>query len=106
MEIAQGTNQYLEERAPWSAVKNDPEHAGETLHTAINAISGITTLLQPFLPFTCAAAWDFLGHSGEVQEAGWRRTPVAGETLLPEPRPLFRKLDDSIVEEEEAALGT
>jgi len=106
MEIAQGTNQYLEERAPWSAVKNDPEHAGETLHTAINAISGITTLLQPFLPFTCAAAWDFLGHSGEVQEAGWGRTPVAGETLLPEPSPLFRKLDDSIVEEEEAALGT
>ena len=105
MEIAQAANQYLDERAPWAAVKTDRDHAAETLHTAVNTISGLVTLLQPFLPFTCADAWQFLGHPGEVEPAGWRRTPVAGGTSLPEPHPLFTKLDDSLVEEEEARLG-
>ncbi|MDA0352393.1 MAG: methionine--tRNA ligase [Chloroflexi bacterium] len=105
MEIAQAANQYLEERAPWSAVKTDRDHAAETLHTAINTISGLVTLLQPFLPFTCAQTWAFLGHEGDVQSAGWRRTPVAGLTPLPEPHPLFTKLDDSVIEEEESRLG-
>jgi len=106
MEVAQSANQYLDERAPWSAVKTDRDHAAETLHTALNTISGIVTLLQPFLPFTCAETWRFLGHEGDVQSHGWRRTPVPGLTPLPEPHPLFTKLDDSLIEEEEARLGT
>ena len=105
MEVAQAGNQYLDERAPWAAVKADRDHAAETLHTALNTISGLVTLLQPFLPFTCAEAWRLLGHPGEVQANGWTRTPVAGGTPLPEPHPLFQKLDDSLVEEEEARLG-
>ncbi len=105
MEVAQAANQYLDERAPWKAVKEDREHAAETLHTAINVISGIVSLFQPFLPFTSPKAWGMLGHSGDVQEAGWQRTVVAGGTLLPEPAPLFQKFDDSLIEEEEARLG-
>ena len=105
MEVAQAANQYLDERAPWAAVKTDRDHAAETLHTALNTISGLVTLLQPFLPFTCAETWRFLGHEGDVQSHGWRRTPVPGLTPLPEPHPLFTKLDDSLIEEEEARLG-
>jgi len=106
MEVAQAANQYLDERAPWSAVKTDRDHAAETLYTAINTISGLVTLLQPFLPFTCTQAWELLGHTGDVQAAGWQRTSVAGRTPLPEPHPLFTKLDDSLIEEEESRLGT
>jgi len=106
MEVAQATNQYLDERAPWKAVKEDRDHAAETLHTAVNVISGIVTLFQPFLPFTSPKAWALVGHGGDVQTAGWQRTPVAGGTPLPEPAPLFEKFDDSLIEEEEARLGT
>ena len=106
MEVAQAANQYLDERAPWKAVKEDRDHAAETLHTAINVISGITSLFQPFLPFTSPKAWSMLGHTTDVQAAGWQRTPVAGGTPLPEPAPLFEKFDDSLIEEEEARLGT
>lgn len=106
MEVAQSANQYLDERAPWKAVKEDRDHAAETLHTAINVISGIVTMFQPFLPFTSPKAWAMLGHDGDVQAAGWQRTAVAGGTPLPEPAPLFQKFDDSLIEEEEARLGT
>ena len=105
MEVAQGANQYLDARAPWQAVKADRDHAAETLYVALNAISGLVTLVNPVLPFTTQRAWEYLGHTGEVGAAGWRRTPVKAGTGLPEPGPLYRKLDDSVVAEEEARLG-
>jgi methionyl-tRNA synthetase len=106
MEIAQAANQYLDERAPWAAVKTDRDHAAETLYTALNTISALATLLTPFLPFTSKEVWTFLAHPGTPEDHGWKRTPVAGNTPLPEPHPLFQKLDDSLIEEEEARLGT
>jgi methionyl-tRNA synthetase len=105
MEAVTAANQYLDQRAPWVAVKEDPDHAGETLYVALNAVSGLTSLFAPILPFTCARAWELLGHTGEVQAAGWRRTAVEAGRELPEPAPLFRKLDDSVIAEEEARLA-
>ncbi|MDP2328652.1 MAG: methionine--tRNA ligase [Dehalococcoidia bacterium] len=104
MEVASAANQYLDQRAPWQAVKTDRDHAAETLHVALNVISGLVTLLNPVLPFTCQQAWKLLGHEGDVQAAGWRRTPVLAGTVLPEAVPLFKKLDDAIVAEEEERL--
>jgi len=106
MAVAQEGNRYIDARAPWVAVKEDRDHAAETLYTALNVISGLASLLQPFLPFTSPRAWEFVGQSGDIQAAGWRRSPVEGGAPLPEPAVLFKKLDKSIVEEEEARLGS
>ena len=105
MEVAQAANQYLDARAPWSAVKTDRDHAAETLYVALNVISGLVTMLHPVLPFSCQRAWTLLGHDGNVEDGGWRCTPVLAGTVLPTPAPLFKKLDDSIVAEEEARLA-
>ena len=105
MALAGEANRYLEERAPWAAVREDRAHAAETLSTALNVISAIATLLQPFLPFTSPEAWRMLGHDSDIERAGWRRTDVTPGAPLPEPRPLFRKLDEALVDEEEARLG-
>ena len=105
MALAGEANRYLEERAPWAAVREDRAHAAETLSTALNVISAIATLLQPFLPFTSPEAWRMLGHDGDIEGAGWLRTDVTPGAPLPEPRPLFRKLDEALVDEEEARLG-
>ena len=105
MAVAQEANRYLDGRAPWQAVKADRESAADTLCTAVNVVSGLATLLQPFLPFSSGEAWRLSGHEGEIEAAGWRRSEAQPGTPLPEPAPLFRKLDSSIVEEEEARLG-
>ena len=105
MAVAQAANRYLDERAPWTAVKENRKHAAETLYVAVNVVSAVATLLQPFLPFTSPRAWTFAGNAGDIEQAGWRRAEVAPGTELPEPEPLFRKLDESVVEEEEARLG-
>ena len=105
MEVAGAANQYLDARAPWTQVKTDRDHAAETLFVALNVISGLVTMLSPVLPFTSQRAWSMLGHAGEVAAGGWQRTPVAAGSALPEPAPLFKKLDDSVVEDEEARLA-
>ena len=105
MSVAQDANRYLDERAPWQAVKVDRDSAAETLSTAIQVIAGVASLLQPFLPFSSPQAWALTGLDGSIQDAGWTRTPVAPGTALPEPAPLFQKLEPELAGEEEARLG-
>jgi len=105
MSVAQDANRYLDERAPWTAIKSDRDHAAETLWTVINVISGIATLMEPFMPFTSPRAWALAGNTGDLEAAGWQRSVVAGGTALPEPAPLFQKFDDSVAAEEETRLG-
>jgi methionyl-tRNA synthetase len=106
MSAAQEMNRYLDERAPWTAIRTDRASAAETIFVAVNAISGLATLFQPFMPFTSPRAWTMAGNSGDIEAAGWRRSPIAAGTPLPEPAPLFLKFDDSVAAEEEARLGT
>ena len=106
MDVAQKANQYLTEREPWKKIKSEPEHAAETLHTALNVISGLISQFQPFLPFSCEKAWKLLGQTTNVQEIGWKYTPILPGTILPEPSPLFEKFDESLIEQEENLLGS
>ena len=105
MAVAREANRYVEESAPWNLLKQDRERCATVLYTALAAISGLKTALYPYLPFTCQQLHAFLGNEGPVDAAGWRfLMPEAGQPLA-EPKPLFKKLDSSIVEEEEARLG-
>ncbi|MDO8612826.1 MAG: methionine--tRNA ligase [Dehalococcoidia bacterium] len=105
MAVAREANRYVEENAPWSLVKEDRERCATVLHTALGVIAALNTALYPYLPFTCQQLHGFLGNEGPVEAAGWRSViPQPGQPLA-EPKPLFRKLDPSIVEEEEARLG-
>jgi methionyl-tRNA synthetase len=105
MGVAQEANRYLDERAPWQAVKENRDSAAETLSTAIQVISGVATLLQPFLPFTSPQAWALVGQKIDIETAGWKRTAIQPGTELPKPKHLFLKLDPELVSEEESRLG-
>jgi methionyl-tRNA synthetase len=105
MAAAREANRYLEENAPWNLIKDDRERCATVLYHAIAAIGALNTALSPYLPFTCQQLHAYLGHEGPVDAAGWRfQRPEPGRPLA-EPRPLFRKLDPAVVEEEEARLG-
>ena len=105
MRLAQETNRYLDEKAPWKAIKEDRQAAANSLYVAICVISRLKTMLYPFLPFSSQKVHEFLGFDGNVEDCGWEPPePKPGQRLL-KPQPLFSKLDDILVEEETKQLG-
>jgi len=105
MALAQEANRYLDEKSPWKMIKEDRGAAANSLYVAVCAISYLKTMLYPFLPFSSQKLHEYLGFKGDVKDGGWQpQTPLPGQKLL-EPKPLFVKLDDKLVEEETARLG-
>src|ERR1700761_9005079 len=123
-------NKYFSEQAPWKLRTSDPERMRTVLHVTLQAIADAKTLLTPFLPRSSQAVHEMLGGTGEwsglprietVDEEGgpsypvitgdydstfrWESRPVGVGTPLSAPLPLFKKLDDSVVDEEIARLG-
>jgi len=125
MRLASTVNQYVSDQAPWALVKTDRDRAGTVLYVALRAIDNLKTIFTPFLPHTSQQVHEMLGHEGflagplefrEVDEGGqshqvltgdyaswvgsWEPSDLRPGQALQEPRQLFRKLDDSVVEEE------
>lgn len=130
MRLATEVNRYLDNTAPWQAVKVDKNGAGRAIYTALRAIDSLKMLFAPFLPFTSEKLHRFMGYStplfGEQgienhkDELGehlalhyypekatgrWEPSRLQPGTRLQKPAPLFKKLDASIIEEERSRLG-
>jgi methionyl-tRNA synthetase len=105
MSAAREANRYVEDHAPWKLVKEDRARCATVLYTAIGAITGLNIALSPYLPFTAQTLHVYLGNEGPLDAAGWQlHLPPAGQPLA-DVKPLFKKLDPAVVEEEEARLG-
>jgi methionyl-tRNA synthetase len=106
MAATRETNRYLDDRAPWKAIKQDRQAAADSLYVAISVISRLKTMFYPFLPFSSQKVHEYLGFEGRVEEYGWRpQVPQPGQPLR-EPKPLFTKLDEDIIDEETRRIGT
>lgn len=123
-------NQYLEETSPWKTAKSDEQATARTLHTALQAINALKIMWAPILPFTSQRLHEMLGeegalfgeqkvetyeeatkshvaltYDGETAVGRWQREEIPAGRQLPKPQPLFKKLDESVAEEELARLG-
>jgi methionyl-tRNA synthetase len=106
MALAQQANRYLDEKAPWKKIKEDKQAAATSLYTAINVISRLKTMMSPYLPFSSQKVHEYLGFDGKIEDAGWQPQAVPAGQKLRETKPLFVKLDESIIEEETKRIGT
>ncbi len=129
MRLASTVNQYVSDEAPWALVKTDRARAGTVLYVSLRAVDSLKTIFTPFLPHTSQVVHELLGYDGwvagplefrEVDEDGdaheiltgdysswvgsWAPSELPPGQVLLEPRPLFKKLDESIVEEELARM--
>ena len=114
---------------PWALKESDPVRMATVLHVALQVVDDCKTLLTPFLPHSSQRVYELLGGTGvwsampslvDVTEEGgpdypvltgdytsvasWQRTGIEVGRPLAAPKPIFRKLDPSIVEEELARL--
>lgn len=134
MRVVAEVNRYLSETEPWKLKKTDFERMKTVLHVAAQAINDCRVLLSPFLPHSSQLVHEALGGTGtvsplpEIREvedldggqgypvlmgnyklgetvAAWESAPIVPGTAVPAPTPIFRKLDESVIEEELARLA-
>jgi len=131
MKLATAVNQYLDHTSPWSEVKKEKAEAAKTIYTALRAIDSLKLLFAPFLPFTSEKLHQYLGYDTplfgeqyieEVEdslgvhnvlrylpstdpEPKWRHSELEPNQVLRQPGPLFKKLEESVIDEERARLG-
>lgn len=123
-------NQYLEDTSPWKTAKTDMQATARSLNTALQAISALKVMWAPILPNSSQQLHELLGETGqlfgeqvvetyseendshlgltyrgETAVGRWQRQPIETGRALPKPKPLFKKLEDSVAEEELARLG-
>ena len=103
MSLAQEGNKYIDSKAPWKQIKENKNDAALTLHTALTIISNLRIIMNPFLPFSSKKLAPFIGEDPD-KEIIWEFKEIKSNIPLKKPIPLFKKLDDDIVEKEEAKL--
>jgi len=105
MALAQEANRYLDDKSPWKVIKEDRQSAATAVYVALSVLAALKTVLYPFLPFSSEKLHKFLGFDGSIEAIGWKVQTVAAGQKLVMPEPLFKKLEDSIIEEETRRLG-
>lgn len=130
IDLARDGNKYINDTAPWFAIKTDGARAATSLYVALRVIDNLKTLFYPFLPFSSNELHRQLGYDGDllgnlkietfkestrshtalVYEPGkhsqkWAPSKLIAGQALREPKPLFKKLDEKVAEEERAKLG-
>jgi methionyl-tRNA synthetase len=128
--LAREANGYLDRKAPWFQIKDDPAGAATTVYVILLAVENLKTILAPILPHTAQQLHEYLGYDGqlfgtqhvvECQEetrshqaltydhtgaiGTWAPSELPPGQALRQLAPLFMKLDESVIEDEYARLG-
>ena len=101
-------NEYLQETAPWTTFKTDPEKAAVQIRLALNLIPFYATLSAPFIPDAAANMHENMGTSPEWPvdvNAALHALPAGHPFTVPEV--LFAKItDESVADWEVRFSGT
>jgi len=127
--LAREANGYLDRKAPWFQIKEDRAAAATSVYVILRVVDNLKTLLAPILPHTAQRLHEYLGYDGqlfgtqhvvEYQEetrshraltydhsravGTWAPSALPAGQALRQPAPLFKKLDESVIEEEYTRL--
>jgi methionyl-tRNA synthetase len=121
----------LNRKAPWFQIKEDPAGAATTVYVtqSVRVVDNLKTILAPILPHTAQKLHEYLGYDGQLfgtqrvveyeeetrshqaltyDHTGaigtWTKSALPAGQALREPALLFKKLDESVMEEEYARL--
>jgi methionyl-tRNA synthetase len=130
MGLAREANGYLDRKAPWFQIKENKAAAATAVYVILRAVDNLKTILAPILPHTAQKLHEYLGYEGQLfgtqqvvtyeeetrshealtyDRSGaigtWIKSELPSGQSLREPGPLFKKLDEGVIEEEYARLA-
>ncbi|MEM9964983.1 MAG: methionine--tRNA ligase [Asticcacaulis sp.] len=91
-------NEYLQEAAPWTAFKTDPERAAVIVRHGLNLVRLYAVLSQPLIPFAAQTIADSVGldlpQDWPTSDARSELSKLAAGTTVKSGEVLFKKIED------------
>ena len=97
MSLARLGNKYLADTEPWKCIKTDEERVKTILNSCIQIAANLSTLMEPFMPFSSAKLRGFM----QIEPIAWEKMGdqvVEAGHLLGEAGLLFEKIEDAEIQ--------
>jgi methionyl-tRNA synthetase len=107
LRVVYAANKYIDEQAPWTLRKSDPDRMTAVLATLFQVIRDLAILIQPFVPEGAAKILDQMAIGAderafaEIENANWFKQFVEEGRRIGAPSPAFPR----IVEPEASRAG-
>jgi methionyl-tRNA synthetase len=99
-------NNYIQTNAPWKLIKTDKDEARNVIRNCLQLVKALALIIEPVMPGKAGAIWAMLGYTDNladhlVSESVLGLTPGK----LEPPKPLFEKIDDTLLKELDTLLA-
>ncbi|KQB36994.1 Methionine-tRNA ligase [Flavobacterium daejeonense] len=103
MNAARLGNKYLADEEPWKVIKDNPERVQTQMYVALQIAAALSSLCEPFLPFTAAKLKRIL-NLGEVK-IGWNTIADTSDLMpaghqIAQAELLFAKIEDEAIQKQ------
>jgi methionyl-tRNA synthetase len=101
MNVARLGNKYLADEEPWKMVKENPERVQTQMYVALQIAAALTTLCEPFLPFSSQKLEKMLNikvNHWDLKFENWNLLPAG--TKIGQAELLFSKIEDEDVQKQ------
>lgn len=100
--LAEHGNRYINDEAPWVTIKNDRKRTENDLAVAGQVVKCLAILINPFLPKSSEL---ICGQTGiNLSKLKWEY-PSLDLLISNHPKPLYKRIDDDVVNKQIALLG-
>jgi methionyl-tRNA synthetase len=101
MNVARLGNKYLADEEPWKMVKTNPERVQTQMYVALQIASVLTTLCEPFLPFTSKKLTKMLNievNNWNLEFENWNLTKAGHQ--IGQAEILFAQIEDAEIQKQ------
>ena len=103
--LAKFANKYFNDKEPWKAVKEKPDEAANCLYLCSQLAKTFSVILTPYIPVKAPQIMEIMNLHG-FETSKWESAAefIPAGHKINKAKPLFSKIDDSVIEKEKEAL--
>lgn len=105
MNVARLGNKYLADEEPWKLIKTDEERVKTQMYVALQIAAALSTLAEPFLPFSAAKLKKMLNVTSSEVEMSWNKVAETSDLIpaghqIGQAELLFAKIEDEEIQKQ------
>jgi len=105
MNVARLGNKYLADEEPWKLIKTDEERVKTQMYVALQIAAALSTLAEPFLPFSATKLKNMLNVTSSGVEMSWNKVAETSDLIpaghqIGQAELLFAKIEDEEIQKQ------